>query len=103
MSPEDADGMANSVETDQTAPLSAQAYLSKNLGLLLLLFIIFIQRGYFINSSFFQTVFFFPFIKVNICAKTMSLMLFLIAECKTMLCSTDKRLQRRKMFYDQSQ
>ena len=43
MSPNDADGMANSVDTDQTAPvggvwsgsaLFAQAYLSENLGLL---------------------------------------------------------------------
>ena len=43
MSPRDADGMANSVDPDQTAPLGAvwsgsslfaQAYLSKNLGLL---------------------------------------------------------------------
>ena len=40
MSPNDADGMANSVDPDQTAPkavwsrsaLFAQAYLSKNLG-----------------------------------------------------------------------
>ena len=41
MSPNDADGMANSVDPDQTAPLGAvwsgsalfaQAYLSKNLG-----------------------------------------------------------------------
>ena len=41
MSPNDADGMANSVDPDQTAPLgavwsgstlSAQAYLSENLG-----------------------------------------------------------------------
>ena len=41
MSPNDADGMANSVDTDETAPLGAvwsgsalfaQAYLSKNLG-----------------------------------------------------------------------
>ena len=44
MSPNDADGMANSVDPDQTAPLGAvwsgsalfaQAYLSENLGLLL--------------------------------------------------------------------
>ena len=43
MSPNDADGMANSVDPDQTAPLGAvwsgstlfaQAYLSENLGLL---------------------------------------------------------------------
>ena len=43
MSPNDADGMTNSVDPDQTAPLGAvwagsalfaQAYLSKNLGLL---------------------------------------------------------------------
>ena len=44
MSPNDADGMANSVDPDQTAPvvgavcsgsaLFAQAYLSENLGLL---------------------------------------------------------------------
>ena len=41
MSPNDADGMANSVDPDQTAPLGAiwsgpalfaQAYLSENLG-----------------------------------------------------------------------
>ena len=41
MSPKDADGMANSVDPDQTAPLGAvwsgsalftQTYLSKNLG-----------------------------------------------------------------------
>ena len=41
MSPNDADGMANSVDPDQTAPLEAvwsesalfaQAYLSENLG-----------------------------------------------------------------------
>ena len=41
MSPKDADGMANSVDPDQTAPLGAvwsgsalfaQAYLSENLG-----------------------------------------------------------------------
>ena len=37
MSPNDADGMANRVDPDQTAPLSgsalfAQAYLSENLG-----------------------------------------------------------------------
>ena len=41
MSPSDADGMANSVDPDQTAPLGAvwsgsalfaQAYLSENLG-----------------------------------------------------------------------
>ena len=41
MSPNDADGMANSVDTDQTAPLGAvcseyalfaHAYLSENLG-----------------------------------------------------------------------
>ena len=39
MSPNDADGMANSVDPDQTAPLAwsgsalfAQAYLSENLG-----------------------------------------------------------------------
>ena len=35
MSPNDADGMANSVDPDQTAPgsaLFAQAYLSENLG-----------------------------------------------------------------------
>ena len=41
MSPNDVDGMANSVDPDQTAPLGAvwsgsalfaQAYLSKNLG-----------------------------------------------------------------------
>ena len=38
MSPNDADGMANSVDPDQTAPLRsgsalfAQAYLSENLG-----------------------------------------------------------------------
>ena len=33
MSPNDADGMANSVDPDQTAPaLFAQVYLSKNLG-----------------------------------------------------------------------
>ena len=36
MSPNDAEGMANSVDCDQTAPpgsaLFAQAYLSKNLG-----------------------------------------------------------------------
>ena len=41
MSPNDADGMANSVDPDQTAPLGvvwsgsalfAQTYLSKNLG-----------------------------------------------------------------------
>ena len=32
MSPNDADRMANSVDPDQTAPLFAQAYLSKNLG-----------------------------------------------------------------------
>ena len=41
MSPNDADGMANSVDPDQTAPLGAvwsgsalfaQAYMSKNLG-----------------------------------------------------------------------
>ena len=40
MSPKDADGMANSVDPDQTAPLAvwfgsalfAQAYLSENLG-----------------------------------------------------------------------
>ena len=37
MSPNDADGMANSVDPDQTAPRSgsalfAQAYLSENLG-----------------------------------------------------------------------
>ena len=43
MSPNDADGMENSVDPDQTAPLGAvwsgsalfaQAYLSENLGLL---------------------------------------------------------------------
>ena len=43
MSPNDADGMANSVDPDQTAPLGAvwsgsalfaKAYLSENLGLL---------------------------------------------------------------------
>ena len=35
MSPNDADGMANSVDPDQTAPRSAlfaQTYLSENLG-----------------------------------------------------------------------
>ena len=32
MSPNSADGMANSVDPDQTAPLFAQAYLSENLG-----------------------------------------------------------------------
>ena len=33
MSPNDADGMANSVDPDQTAPLGiSQAYLSENLG-----------------------------------------------------------------------
>ena len=36
MSPNDADGMANSVDPDQTAPLGsalfAQTYLSENLG-----------------------------------------------------------------------
>ena len=32
MSPNDADGMANSVDPDQTAPLGAQAHLSENLG-----------------------------------------------------------------------
>ena len=32
MSPNNADGMANSVDPDQTAPLGTQAYLSKNLG-----------------------------------------------------------------------
>ena len=32
MCPKDADGMANSVDPDQTAPLFAQAYLSENLG-----------------------------------------------------------------------
>ena len=33
MSPNDADGMANSVDPDQTAPLLfAQAYLSENFG-----------------------------------------------------------------------
>ena len=40
MSPNDADGMANGVDTDQTAPgsaLFAQACLSENLGLLLYL------------------------------------------------------------------
>ena len=45
MSPNDADGMANSVDPDQTAPLGAvwsgsalfaKAYLSENLGSLLL-------------------------------------------------------------------
>ena len=30
--PNDANGMANSVDLDQTAPLFAQAYLSINLG-----------------------------------------------------------------------
>ena len=48
MSPKDADGMANSVDPDQTAPLGAvwsgsalfaQAYLSKNLGSLQYLWI----------------------------------------------------------------
>ena len=35
MSPKDVDGMANSVNPDQTAPLLfAQAHLSENLGLL---------------------------------------------------------------------
>ena len=47
MSPNDADGMANSVDPDQTAPLRAtwsgsalfaQAYLSKNLGSLWYIF-----------------------------------------------------------------
>ena len=32
MSPNDADGMANSVDPDQTAPLGAVWYLSENLG-----------------------------------------------------------------------
>ena len=32
MSPNDADGMANRVDPDQTAPLFAQACLSENLG-----------------------------------------------------------------------
>ena len=31
-SPNNADGTANSVDPDQTAPLFAQAYLSENLG-----------------------------------------------------------------------
>ena len=48
MSPNDADGMANSVDPDQTAPLGAvwsgsalfaQAYLSENLGSLRYLYI----------------------------------------------------------------
>ena len=48
MSPNDADGMANSVDPDQTAPLGAvwsgsalfaQAYLSKNLGSLRYIFV----------------------------------------------------------------
>ena len=32
MSPNDGDGMANSVDPDQIAPVFAQAYLSENLG-----------------------------------------------------------------------
>ena len=49
MSPNDADGMANSVDPDQTAPvvaiwsgstLFAQAYLSENLGSLRYYFVI---------------------------------------------------------------
>ena len=32
MSPNNADGMANSIDPDQTAPLFAQTYLSENLG-----------------------------------------------------------------------
>ena len=35
MHPKDAEGIANSVDPDQTAPLFAQTYLSKNLGTLL--------------------------------------------------------------------
>ena len=34
MNPNDADGMANSVDPDQIPPLFAQACLSKNLGTL---------------------------------------------------------------------
>ena len=34
MSPNDADGMAKSVDPDQTAPLFAQTCLSENLGTL---------------------------------------------------------------------
>ena len=49
MSPNDADGMANSVDPDQTAPLGAvwsgsalfaQAYLSENLGSLRQAFVV---------------------------------------------------------------
>ena len=57
MSPNDADGMANSVDPDQTAPLGAvwsgsalfaQAYLSENLGSLLYVYICFLltNSGY---------------------------------------------------------
>ena len=57
MSPNDADGMANSVEPDQTAPLGAvwsasalfaQAYLSENLGSL---------RYFFFNKFYFTSSF----------------------------------------------
>ena len=34
MRPKDADGLANSVDPEQTAPRGAQMYLSKNLGAL---------------------------------------------------------------------
>ena len=58
MSPNDADGMANSVDPDQTAPLGAvwsgsalfaQAYLSKNLGSLRY---IWIKRLQVVQSTF---------------------------------------------------
>ena len=58
MSPNDADGMANSVDPDQTAPLGAvwsgsalfaQAYLSEDLGSL----------RYIVSKNFFKTKFYF--------------------------------------------
>ena len=59
MSPNDADGMANSVEPDQTAPLGAvwsgsalfaQAYLFENLGSLRYLFLADMNELFFFNN-----------------------------------------------------
>ena len=51
MSPNDADGMANSVDPDQTAPLFAQAYLSENLGSLGKFLILKFFYMFFVNSE----------------------------------------------------